>query len=336
MNGHRDIVVIGASAGGNRAIAQLTSGLHPNLAASVMIVLHVSPAARIDSFPSSLCGPSTLPCSAAEGRGPVRSSHIYVAPPDRHLRVIEVRGETWMQVDRGPRENRTRPSIDALFRSAAAACGPRVVGVLLTGLLDDGVAGLAAIQRAGGRIVIQDPVDAEAAELPRRALETVSVDACIPISDMAGVIGDLVGERVDRELHRIPGDLRREAVLAARAGEMWPDLDDIGERTPVGCPACGGPLWVVRAGESDEHLRCHIGHGFTPLALMEEQDVEVERALHYAIRVMEEKARSLQSLARSAGGTGTGTGGRFAEEATRAEEEAETLRRLILGHYRRE
>jgi two-component system, chemotaxis family, protein-glutamate methylesterase/glutaminase len=220
---NRDVVVIGASAGGVGAISRLTSQLREGLPASVVVAIHISrrPSKTIHL---ALCGRAALGCELAANGTALEPGHIYVTPPDRHTRIICQGDKKKLQVDRAPPENRSRPSIDALFRSTAATCGPRAVGVLLTGYLDDGIAGLAAIQRAGGRIIVQDPGDAEVPELPLHALESMHVELRLKLDAMAGVLWELTSEKVDADARPMPADLEAEASIAARAAALWPDV----------------------------------------------------------------------------------------------------------------
>jgi two-component system, chemotaxis family, protein-glutamate methylesterase/glutaminase len=179
----KNIIVVAASAGGVSALRKLCTGLPGNLKAAVFIAQHTSPSARSE-LPSILGRAGALPVShAAEGE-PIRTGHIYVAPPDRHLLVKP----GYMLVRKGPKENRVRPAADPLFRSAAVAYGPRVVGMVLTGMLDDGTAGLMAIKRCGGVAVVQDPSDAEWPDMPRHAKQMVAVDFCRPLAALADLV----------------------------------------------------------------------------------------------------------------------------------------------------
>ncbi len=175
----RDIIVAGASMGGVESFRKLAGQLPAHFPGTVFLVLHTSPEGP-GRLPAILARAGPLPAARAEHDRPYQPGHIYVAPPDRHLLLRDGR----MLLSRGPKENRTRPAIDPLFRSAAVACGSRVVGVLLSGYLDDGVAGLAAIKRCGGVAVVQDPDDTLYPDMPRNALRALAVDHCLPLAGM--------------------------------------------------------------------------------------------------------------------------------------------------------
>jgi two-component system chemotaxis response regulator CheB len=175
----------------------------------------------------------------------------------------------------GPRENHSRPSINRLFHSAAACCAGRSIGVLLTGMLDDGVAGLAAIERAGGVTVVQDPADAAYPEMPRNAIASMQVNHVVSLDGL----GPLLVRLIDREGPADPGELER-----------------LGRQTPLSCPECGGPMW--EAGEPQARTyRCHLGHAATGREMLRRQDQEIERALWAAARALQERATTWSRLA---------------------------------------
>jgi|SRR5882724_1676203 len=190
MPGH-EIIVVGASAGGVEALMKLVHGLSRNLAASVFIVLHL-PAQGSSVLPSILKHAGILNAQHPIDQQKIEMGNIYVAPPDHHL-LIE---QGLIRVVRGPKENRHRPAIDALFRSAAIAYGAQVVGVVLTGALDDGTAGLLAIKQRNGIAIVQDPNDAIYPDMPRSALKHVAVDYCVPIAEIGPLLVRLVNEPI--------------------------------------------------------------------------------------------------------------------------------------------
>jgi two-component system chemotaxis response regulator CheB len=263
MAGH-DVIVIGASAGGVEALSQLVAQFPSDLAASIFIVLHTAP----DS-PGLLAqildnrGPlrATIP---ADGE-PIEPGVIYVAPPDRHLLVKPGH----MHLTRGPRENRSRPAIDVLFRSAAIAYGPRVVGVILTGLLNDGVVGLLAVQRCGGVTVAQDPADATYPDMPHNALKVVAADYVLPLAEMGAVLARLAGEPAPAAAPA-PLDIVAEARFAERGVEMSDGEVQLGQATSLSCPECNGPLQRLE-NDAVHRYRCHVGHAYTAESLAADQ-----------------------------------------------------------------
>jgi two-component system chemotaxis response regulator CheB len=272
-NHHHDILVIGASAGGVEAVRDLVRELPRDLPAAVLVVVHLDPSSdsRLAEILSSEHG---LRASAARHGDTIQPGHVWVAPPDHHLMVRPGH----LEVVRGPRENGHRPAVDVLFRTAAAAYGPRVVGVVLTGYLDCGTAGLMSIKARGGLAVAQDPTDAFAASMPASAIRNVRVDRVATLDDMPHVLEELVrrpagpaAEPVEREVEQMEGH---------QVGSS--DVELV-------CPNCQGKLTVSEsAGFST--FRCHVGHAFSLQSLSAAQAEEVERALWAAVRALDEAA----------------------------------------------
>lgn len=293
----RDIVVIAASAGGVSALQTLCAGLPSDLGAAVFIVQHVSPSAR-SMLPAILGRTASLPVLHPADGEAIRPGHIYVAPPDRHLLVK--RGH--MLVRRGPKENRTRPAADPLFRSAAAAYGSRVVGLVLTGTLDDGTAGLLAVKRCGGIAAVQDPDDAAWPDMPRHAMQKVAVDHCLPLDRLADLVTRLTLEPAGPQ-PSIPADIQLEAHIAAQ--EMVSMTEETksnslsGRPTLITCPDCGGAMMEVRDGPL-LRFRCHIGHAYSPATLAEAQAEAFEQALGMALRTHHERVKLFERMAENA------------------------------------
>jgi two-component system chemotaxis response regulator CheB len=255
----------------------------------VFVVVHTTSHAP-EMLPQILRFAGRLPADPVTDGEAIERGRIYVAPPDRHLLVDRER----VLVRRGPRENRARPAIDPLFRAAAAHFGSRVVGVVLTGHLNDGTAGLRAIKRCGGTAVVQDPADAVAPEMPRSALAQVAVDHCVPLSEMAALLIRLVGEPAG-PTPEVPPDVRREAAIAAE--EVQPIVDDREQGAPsiFTCPDCHGTLWEILDGDLVRY-RCHVGHAYTRSVLASAQWDAVEQALWSALRGHEERAELLRRM----------------------------------------
>lgn len=294
MPGH-DLIVIGASTGGVEALMEMTRHLPADLPAAVMVVLHVPPQGS-SRLPQILSHAGTLPAIHPTDRQRIQPGHIYIAPPDLHL-VVE---HGYVRVTRGPRENLCRPAIDPLFRSAARAYGPRVVGVILTGALDDGTAGLLAIKRRGGIAVVQDPEDALVASMPASALEYVHVDYCLPLSEIPDLLVRLAYEPAEKEgAYPVPEDMDIESRLAASDLETLASNARPGTLSAFTCPECKGPLWELHDGDLIR-FRCRQGHAFTGETMVAEQTVVVEDALWTAINILEENTQMLQKLANDA------------------------------------
>ncbi|MBD2077222.1 chemotaxis protein CheB [Phormidium sp. FACHB-592] len=294
MPGH-DIIVIGTSAGGLKALGTILGALPPNLDATLFIVRHLA-ADQPSILPQILADVGSLPVSHPTDGEAIQTGHIYVAPPDYHLLV----NQGSMRVVRGPQENRFRPAIDALFRSAARAYGARVVGVVLTGYLDDGTVGLQAIKQRGGVAIVQDPNEAEYPSMTKSALRYVKVDHCLPLAEISDRLVQLSHTpTAEAEIHPMSDALDIEAKIAEQqmnTQELLEHVEAIGTRTTYTCPECNGSIWQIG---QDELLRfrCHIGHSFTANVFLAEQTQNVENALWTAVRVMEEKVTFSRQMA---------------------------------------
>jgi two-component system chemotaxis response regulator CheB len=282
----RDVVVIGASAGGVEALRKIVRHLPPDLPAAVFVVLHVSRTAP-SNLPAILERHGALPAAHAVDGDPIVPCRVYVAPPDHHM-VLE---PGVVRVVQGPIENRHRPAVDPLFRSAARAYGQRVVGVVLTGALDDGTAGLVAVKRFGGTAVVQDPDDALFPSMPRSALEYVDVDHRVPLAQIPALVAELVVTPAE--------------PIAAGRGRGMPvpmSSDESLEKGPPSaftCPDCHGTLWEVHEGELLRY-QCRVGHAYSAASMIAAHDDAVEQALWAALRSLEESADLARRMAERA------------------------------------
>jgi two-component system chemotaxis response regulator CheB len=233
-----DIVVIGASAGGVEALMELVAGLPANLRAAVFIVIHLPPHSE-SRLPHILSRAGAFRARMAQDGDGIQCGRIAIAPPDRHLLLTRER----VRVVYGPRENHLRPAVDPLFRSAALAFGPRVIGVVLTGALDDGASGLVAIKREGGLALVQDPETATFPSMPRSAMAYVDVDACLPLKKLASKIVALtVTEAPMPETPHDTTDLEREVKIAGLDLSVVDHDQERGAPVAITCPECHGPL----------------------------------------------------------------------------------------------
>lgn len=317
----RDIVVIGASTGGVDALPIVLSQLPADLRAAVFIVQHRP--SQPDSFLLEILSrASSLPVSVAEQGARHEPGNVYLAPPGVHL-LLE---EEHMMLSASARENRARPSVNRLFRSAAAAFGSRSVGVILTGLLDDGAAGLAAIATAGGVTIVQDPASAVAAEMPENALAAVPDARVLPLAAIGTAVVDATRTLAP------PATIPEELVLEARAdrGVMSPDeLDRIGPRSDVSCSVCGGPLWKPNTGPL--RYRCYLGHTHSPRQILDDGEVELESALWSAVRALHERGRTYETLGRDASRRGHELSAKdYEDRAREAFSDAERAREFLL------
>jgi two-component system chemotaxis response regulator CheB len=312
----KDIIVIGASAGGVGALQKLCAGLPADLPASIFVAQHLSPSST-SMLPQLLDRAGPLRALSPQDGQEIEPGHIYVAGPDRHMLIRE--GRVLMR--RGPYENRTRPAVNALFRSAAVHYGSRVTGVVLTGLLDDGTEGLIAIKGAGGTSVVQDPDDAEWPSMPLNALKRDHVDHVIRLSDLATLLVEITGEPAGPTIP-LPEEYRVEDLISAQEfAVMEPDIITPGQPSHISCPDCGGVLnQVVK--ESELRFRCQVGHAFTPLGLADAQNQELERALGIAVRTHRDRIRLFGQMYESARARGLAHAQQRWNEAT---EESERL-----------
>jgi len=277
------IVVVGASAGGVSALQKLFSQFSPDVQAAFFVVLHI-PAESPSVLPSLLNSAGPLCAKPAEDNEKIQLGHVYVAPPDFHLLVKS----GYIHLHKGPKENRHRPAIDPLFRSAAIAYPGQTIGVVLTGYLDDGTAGLEAVKRCGGIAIVQDPDDADCPDMPMNAIAGVEVDYQLPLRRIGKTITALVKQPA-ADVTNVPKDIVMEAKIAEQTVSNIRREEMLGEPVPISCPECNGPLWQMES-KGIERYRCHVGHGYTAKTLMASQDTVVEQALWAAMRTMEERA----------------------------------------------
>lgn len=310
--------------GGPEALSRLAAQLPINFPAAVCVVLHVNQSANSMLAPIlDRAGP--LPAVFAEDGMDLRPGRIHVSRPGRHLLV---EGER-LRLGSGPKENRHRPAVDALFRSAAVSRGPGVIGVLLTGLLDDGVAGLEAIRSCGGFAVVQDPEDARYPEMPRAAVNAGQVDVLLPLEGMGRELDRLV-RAATREHARAEQGLIREVEIATSArGAATVEPVTTGDATPFVCMDCGGPLQEVEETRLLRY-RCKVGHAFGLGTMLDAQQPAIEEALWVAIRTLESRAALFERLSdRAQSGRITSILGRYEAERDAVLAHAAELRRLL-------
>jgi two-component system, chemotaxis family, protein-glutamate methylesterase/glutaminase len=318
----RDIVVIGGSMGSLAPLRLLLGGLPADLPAYVFVTTHV-PTQASGHLSEVLATASALPLAAAADGQPIVEGHIHLAVPGRHLLLID----HMTVLGAGPRENMVRPSIDPMFRSAALSFGPRVIGVVLSGLLNDGAAGLAAIKEMGGVALVQHPLDAEAPDMPRAALEVVDADHVVPAGELAGLIGKLVASEAPKPRERDADELALEVEIAAGRRLGSGRLSAIGSPAALSCPHCHGVLSEMKP-PGPLRYRCQIGHAFTAEALVEAQQQSVDEAVRVAMRIMEERAELVTRMARDARAQGrTAVAELYEARAKEYEAYAATLRR---------
>jgi two-component system, chemotaxis family, protein-glutamate methylesterase/glutaminase len=294
MPGH-DIIVIGTSAGGLKALGAILGALPADVNAVLFIVQHLA-ADKPSILPQILADVGALPASHPSDGETIQTGHVYIAPPDYHLLV----NQGSMRVVRGSQENRFRPAIDALFRSAAHAYGSRVVGVVLTGYLDDGTVGLQAIKQRGGVAIVQDPNEAEYPNMAKSALRYVKVDYCLPLVEIPDLLVRLSKEpAAEEEAYPVTEETEVESRIAEQqmnTQEFLEHVEAIGTQTTYTCPECNGSIWQIGK-EEPLRFRCHIGHSFTANVFLSEQTQNIENALWSAVRAMEEKVTFSRQMA---------------------------------------
>jgi two-component system chemotaxis response regulator CheB len=321
------VVALGASAGGVEALTRIVSDLPGDLGAPVLVVLHTAPAER-SYLPEILARAGILPAEKARDGTALEPNHIYVAPPDHHLIVVD----GTLRVVRGPHENGHRPAIDPLFRSAALAYREGAIGVVLSGALDDGAAGSAAISHLGGSVLVQDPSDAAFPDMPRNAIVADRPHAVLPLEKLGAAVVGLV--RAPPEAGKeanVEEELRLEREYATLSADaisregVFPDL------APFACPSCGGSLWEA---PDDDNLRfrCRIGHAFGSETLLAEQSQSLDAALAAALRALHERADLAKRVGRRVRALGAeGRAERYDRIVEESERDALVIRRVLLS-----
>lgn len=319
------LVVIGTSAGGTRLLVELVSQLPADFPAAICIVTHI-PAYTPSHLPEILSRAGALRAVHPADGDPIEAGHIYCAPSDSHL-LIE---NGHLQVTKGPKENRVRPAIDPLFRSAAYSEGPAVIGVVLSGMLDDGTSGLWTIERFGGTTIIQDPREAEFDSMPQSALDQVRIDHVTSIQDLAALLQHLVSQPLQDQTPVPVTEAERERIgievsIARRDNAFRKGVMDFGKVTPQTCPECGGVLVQIKEGGFTRY-RCHTGHAYTGDTLLVSVTENIEETLWKTMRVLEEASMLLESTGRELEDAGQS---RLAAAYERKAREVEQRTRLI-------
>lgn len=294
MPGH-DMIVIGTSAGGVEALIALVRRLPADLGAAVLVVLHLPPHTQSE-LPHILSTAGPLAAVHAVHRMPIEHRRIVIAPPDFHM-LVEAEH---IQLVRGPKEHHVRPAVDPLFRTAARVYGPRVVGVVLTGMLDDGTAGLLAIKRRGGLAVVQNPAEAAFPEMPQSALEFVDVDHTLSIDAIGSLLAELAHTPVVEQGAVVMSDtLDLEANIPSMDPEAVDQSETLGSPVALTCPDCSGVLVAYYEGNL-LRFRCQVGHGFSPKSLLASHTEMVDRALWDGFSRLDEQVTLMRQLAEDA------------------------------------
>jgi len=314
----RDLIVIGGSAGAHAALRKILARLPADLPAAVLVATHLAPGSR-SVLADMLARDSALPVRPAADGDPVRPGQVQVAVPNRHLLLGA--GDV-LRLSAGPRENGVRPAVDPLFRAAARWAGPRVIGVVLSGSLDDGAAGLATVTARGGAALVQDPGDARFPGMPRAALAAVPSAMVAPAAELAKTITEWAGQPAPEAGPSDEALIWETDMMAEGRSELRPP----GRPVALGCPECGGGMYELRTGQA-VHYVCHAGHAWSPKSFVAARDDGVEEALWTAISAMQEKSTMLGEMAVHADRTGDGPGGRaYRAESDRVRRAADLVR----------
>lgn len=323
----RDIIVVGASAGGVEALRTLVAGLPKDFPGSLFVVMHTAP----DSpgvLASILDRAGPLVARHATNRERIKPGHIYVAPPDMHL-LLE---PGMMRLTRGPRENRFRPAIDPLFRSAAQVYGPRVVGVILTGGLDDGTSGLWTVKRLGGVAVVQNPDEAYMSSMPLNALAQVEVDYTLQLAEIPPLLARLTSLTVAAQGgYEMPEELDIEVKIAKSDSAFESGITKLGTPSLFTCPECHDTLLQLKENGRTRY-RCHTGHAYSTDSLLADLIESVEETLWSAIHSISESVMLMRHMAEHVRESDDGAAERFLEKARAAERRGELVRKAVFDH----
>ena len=319
------VIVIGASAGGVSALLELAAGFQPDLQAAVLVVLHIGEHRSL--MPQLMGSRCALPVAHAADGEVIKAGRILIAPPDNHMLVDDSR----IRLSKGPKEHGSRPAVDPLFRTAAVAWGANVVGVVLSGMLDDGTPGLQAIKSHGGIAVVQDPEDAIESSMPRSALRFVDVDHCVPLALMPTLLASLAAQPAAAAA---PGSVSNhvfaiEQRVASAQGPAMELLKKVGVPSTFTCPECHGSLWKI-LDSRPERYRCHTGHAFTLRTLQHALATSSDEMVWSALRALQERSIILRHMASvdDLQGTGLETG-KLNEAADRMDHQVQLLRELL-------
>jgi two-component system, chemotaxis family, protein-glutamate methylesterase/glutaminase len=292
MGKEKIILVIGASAGGTTALPEVVKQINGEFKLSVFVVMHLSKSAIGDLLVKRLQKYTSYNCKMAEHGETLKEAHIYIARPDHHMLVKEDR----IVLGRGPMENRYRPSIDALFRSAAVAFPSKAIGVILTGMLEDGASGMYAIKKSGGVCIVQDPAEAKYPDMPQAVLNVLEPDFSVPVSEIGEAIKKAIAVLQKRKKAKIPDDILKEAEIAERVNVGIEQIENLGIKSSISCPECGGALWELKDNGFSRY-RCHVGHAFTEQGLITSMEASTESTLWIALRMIEERKNILKQIA---------------------------------------
>lgn len=325
----RNIIVIGASAGGFEVLKEIVSDFPADFDAAVFIVWHMSPDVR-GILPHALSRVGKLPAANARDHESIKNGRIYVAPPDHHM-ILE---KDTIRISRGPKENRFRPAIDPLFRSAAFSHKNRVIGVILSGALDDGTAGLWAIKQRGGIAVVQEPGEAEVPQMPESAIAAVHVDYILPAADIGSKLIQLTEEEVKEiNFDNMEANDKIKNEIKASLSEAASDYMFLGGKlTPYTCPECHGVLSSIKEG-GRLRFRCHTGHAFSADSLLAAISESIEESFWSTIRNVQESVFLLNHMGdHFAEVNEPRIAANFFKKAQEARKNCDMIRKIVFEH----
>jgi two-component system chemotaxis response regulator CheB len=323
----RDIIVIGASAGGIEPLQKLFERL-PLLEVSIFVVLHQH-AERKSFLTEILAKKSVFNIQIAKNNLRVKKKHVYIAPSDHHL-IIE---KNIITLSKGPRINFSRPSIDILFTSAANSYGSKVIGILLSGLLDDGTSGLNDIKSQGGLCIVQDPKEAIHNDMPLNALENVTIDYCLPVEKIAKKLSILTKKSAKKTTKNNSSSKKilQTEIASQKITQTKEDvLNKVGKVSPFTCPECQGSLWEIHSKDILRY-RCRIGHAYNIKNLNKAKDISLENTLWAGIRALEENASLAYKIANMLKKNNhRNAAGMYMDKGKKADVQAIELRKILL------
>ncbi|KTD52080.1 Chemotaxis response regulator protein-glutamate methylesterase [Legionella quinlivanii] len=317
------MVVIGCSAGGLTALKGVISRLPADFPAAVIVVKHIQPGSNM--LPGLISRFSKLPVITPRPNQTLESGHIFVAPSDCHITIVDGK----IHLDSGPKINHARPAIDPLFCSAALYNGPATIGVVLSGMLDDGSTGLAVIKEKNGIAIAQDLSEAEYPDMPKNAIQNVAMDYCLPVNEIALVLEKLV----QKPLEKLPNNtndilITKECRLnKVNRRDKAADLRKIAQPSPYGCPDCGGVLWKID--DSPERYRCRVGHAYGIDSLLNGMEESIEEALWAALCALEEKEQLAMNIADKAARENSGNTSYFKNKAEQVQRHVKVIKTIL-------
>jgi two-component system chemotaxis response regulator CheB len=295
MSELKRIIVVGASAGGFKAVSELLSVTPDGLNTAILVVIHLAQASQASIIQQYFEKDTSYKCLIPADDEIITAGNVYFAPPDRHMLVKENK----IKLIQGPHENRWRPSVDVLFRSAAASFNSKVIGIVLSGMLDDGTSGMWAVKRCGGVCIVQEPADAEYPDMPQNVLNNMEVDHRVPVKEMGYILDDIFSKPAP-DAFEVPDEVKLETEVTTRIVSTIDELAQLGTHSRYSCPDCGGGLYQIN-NEPLLRYRCHTGHVYTADALLAKHNEQLEESVWVSIRMLEERRNLLLQMGAKGG-----------------------------------